>query len=159
MVWLYPIQTSPVDIVSSQWLCPSKLESLVYSLPESRQYARLENNLIQAGILKDGNIITTKKGNKYYLELLDKMSNVLSDYTIEKEDGTKVNTNEKRIYAPNIVAVVDGNAKELTEGISSKENDPYMKLTNSMNNESKKQIKCILKCLEETNVCTSKTSC
>lgn len=33
----------------------------VYSLPETRQFARLENNLIQAGILKDGKIIPLQK--------------------------------------------------------------------------------------------------
>lgn len=109
--------------------------------------------------IKNGEVVETKKGNKYYIELLNKLDSVLSEYILEDEQGNEVNTGEKRIYDPNIVSIVNGKPKELTDGTSSKENDPYMKLTKSMNNESIKKIECILKCLNETNVCTSKTSC
>lgn len=109
--------------------------------------------------LKDDKVVTVTEGNKYYMKLLNKLDKVLADYTLENNNGEKINLGEKRIYAPNIVSIVDGEAKELTDGISSKENDPYMKLTKSMNNESVKKIECILNCLNESKVCTSKTSC
>ena len=108
--------------------------------------------------LVDGKMKTTDKGNKDYLTLIKKLDNVLSDYTLEDEDGNEVKVGEKRIYAPNIVSVVNGKAEELTEGTSSKESNPYMKLTKGMNKESIKKIEYVLKCLEK-NVCTSKTSC
>lgn len=108
--------------------------------------------------LVDGEIVTKKEGSKAYMELIKKLDNVLEDYIITADDKD-FKTGEKRIYAPNIVAVVNGKAEELTDGISSKQNDAYMKLTEKMNNESKKKIECVFKCLEKANVCTAKTTC
>lgn len=109
--------------------------------------------------LKDGKVTTTKKGDKHYLELLKKLDNVLTDYTLTDDDNKEVKTGEKRIYAPNVVAVVNGKAEDLESGISKKEKDPYMKLTEAMNKESTKKFECLMKCLEKSNVCTTKTSC
>lgn len=108
--------------------------------------------------LVDGEIVTKKEGSKAYMELIKKLDNVLEDYIITADDKD-FKTGEKRIYAPNIVAVVNGKAEELTDGISSKQNDAYMKLTEKMNNESKKKIECVFKCLEKANICTAKTTC
>lgn len=109
--------------------------------------------------VENGEVKTTKEGNKAYLQLLEKLDNVLGEYIIEDEDGKEVDTEEKRIYAPNIVAVVNGKAEDLEEGISKKQVDPYMKLTKEMNQESIKTFECLFKCLEKANVCTQKTSC
>ena len=54
---------------------------------------------------------------------------------------------------------VKGKATKKVEGISDKLTDPYMELTDEMNKESKKQLECIFKCLEETGVCTKKGAC
>ena len=109
--------------------------------------------------LVDGEVKRTKEGTKGYMELLDRLGLVLSDYSIKNEDGEEVETNEKRIYAPNVVAVVNGTAQKMVEGVSSKLTDPYHELTEEMQKESKEQLKCIFKCLEEANVCTKKESC
>ncbi len=107
---------------------------------------------------EDGNIKTTKEGTKGYNELIEKLDNVLSDYTIENEDNEKISMEEKRIYAPNVVAVVNGEATKMEEGISSKLKDPYQKLTKSMRKETYNKFNCIFKCLEETEtVCKTKT--
>ncbi len=110
-------------------------------------------------VLTDGKVSTKKEGSKSYMELIKKLDNVLGDYTLIDEENKEISTGEKRIYAPNIVAVVNGKAEELTDGLSSKQDDPYMKLSKEMNNESKKKIECIFKCLEKANVCTAKTTC
>ena len=105
---------------------------------------------------EEGNIKTTKEGTKGYNELIDKMSNVLSDYTTTKE-GKEISLEEKRIYAPNVIAVVNGKATKLEEGISEDLKDPYMELTDEMKKYTYNSFKCIFKCLEETEtVCTSK---
>lgn len=105
---------------------------------------------------EEGNIKTTKEGTKGYKELIDKMSNVLSDYTTTKE-GKEISLEEKRIYAPNVIAVVNGKATKLEEGISEDLKDPYMELTDEMKKYTYNSFKCIFKCLEETEtVCTSK---
>ncbi len=109
--------------------------------------------------IKNGKIVTTKKGDKSYHKLVEKLASVLSDYELEDKNGNKVKTGEKRIYAPNIVAVVNGKVEKMEDGISPHEKDPYMKLTKKINTESKKEIECLLKCMEKVNVCTSKVSC
>ena len=82
--------------------------------------------------LKDGRVVTTKKGDKYYLKLLLKLDNVLSDYVLETENKNELNTGEKRIYAPNVVAVVQGKAEKMVEGVSTDLKDPYGTITNKM---------------------------
>lgn len=106
---------------------------------------------------EDGTIKTTKEGTKGYNELIDKMSNVLSDYTTTTEEGEEISLEEKRIYAPNVIAVVNGKATKLEEGISEELKDPYMELTEEMKKYTYNSFKCIFKCLEEAEtVCTSK---
>lgn len=108
--------------------------------------------------VKDGNLVITK-GDPNYDLLLDKLGDVLDDYKVTDEDGKEYDTNEKRIYAPNVVAVIQGKATKKVEGISEELTDPYMDLTDEMNKESRKQLECIFKCLEETGVCTKKGAC
>ena len=64
---------------------------------------------------------------------------------VASNDNKTVNVGEKRIYAPNIVAVVNGEAKILETGISTKETNPYMKLTKEMKSDSKKAFKKVFK--------------
>ena len=108
---------------------------------------------------KDGELKTTTEGDKNYMKLLDLMGDVLSDYKVTDSDGNEYDTNEKRIYAPNVVAVVQGKATKMVEGVSEDLKDPYGKITKKMNEESKKQLECIFKCLEEAGVCTKKGAC
>jgi len=107
---------------------------------------------------ENGEIKTTKEGTKGYMELLEKIGNVLDEYTIESDSGEKISMNEKRIYAPNTVAVVDGVATKMEEGISDELTDPYMELTEEIKKYAYNSFKCIFKCLEtEESMCTKKT--
>lgn len=121
------------------------------NVKEIRDTLRLDDN---------NEVITSKEGTADYYKLLDKLSNVLDDYTLTSKDGNEVNTNTKRIYAPNIVAIVDGVATKLTTGISDKQIDAYMELDEEIRQESYDMIKCTLECLkEEKTVCTMDKKC
>ena len=111
--------------------------------------------------LDDNNeVITSKEGTDDYYKLLDKLSNILDDYILTSKEGKEVNTNTKRIYAPNIVTIVDGVATKMTTGISDKQIDAYMDLDEEIRQESYDMIKCTLECLkEETTVCTMDNKC
>lgn len=111
--------------------------------------------------LDDNNeIITSKEGTDDYYKLLDKLGNVLDDYTLTDKEGNEISTNTKRIYAPNIVAIVDGVATKMTTGISDKLTDAYMELSGEIKNDSYDMIKCTLECLkEEKTVCTMDKKC
>ena len=65
--------------------------------------------------------VLKQEGSKAYPKLLEYLDSVLSDYTLTDKEGNKISTGEKRIFLPNFVAVVKGEAKELIEGISEKQ--------------------------------------
>ena len=92
-----------------------------------------------------------KKGSKDYSRLLEKLEPVLEDYTLTDSDNNEIKVGEKRIYAPSIISVIDGKAKELTTGISDKQTDGYMKLTKEMEKETYNKIKKVLKQVSDKN--------
>ena len=92
-----------------------------------------------------------KKGSKDYSKLLEKLEPVLEDYTLTDSDNNEIKVGEKRIYAPNIISVINGEAKELTTGISDKQTDGYMKLTKEMEKETYNKIKKVLKQVSDKN--------
>lgn len=109
-------------------------------------------------VLENGDIATKKKGSKDYLELLNLLGNVLEDYKLTDSDGNYVDTDEKRIYAPNVVTIVSGKAEKMDSGISEDLSDPYMKITKKIKKNTYNKFKCILDCVVENNnnTCSSK---
>lgn len=87
-------------------------------------------------INEDGQLETTKEGTVAYYELLELLDKVLNDYSLIDSDNKEVSTDEKRIYAPNIVIIVDGKAKKLESGISQKQIDGYMELTDEIKEDT-----------------------
>ncbi len=92
-----------------------------------------------------------KKSSKDYSKLLEKLEPVLEDYTLTDSDNNEIKVGEKRIYAPSIVSIIDGKAKELTTGISDKQTDGYMKLTKEMEKDTYNKIKKVLKQVSDKN--------
>ncbi len=118
-------------------------------------------NIRDVMILDDNNNPVTKsKGTDAYYQLLDKLGSVLTDYTLTDKDGKKINTGEKRIYAPNVVAIVNGEPIKMTTGISPLQTDAYMKLTKEMINDTYEAFSCVIKCvLEVENTCSIESDC
>lgn len=108
--------------------------------------------------VKDGKVVVSKKGDTNYMKLLLKLDAVLDDYSLEIDD-IKYETNEKRIYAPNVVAIINGKAVKKVEGVSEKLTNPYGKITDEMKKDSIDQLSCIFKCLEELGVCKKPNAC
>jgi len=97
----------------------------------------------------NGNLNKTKEGTKGYNELLSLLGDKLSDYTL---NGKSVG--EKRIYAPNIVSIIDGKVDSVVTGISSLQTDGYMELTDEMVNETKNILNPVIeKLVEALNSC------
>lgn len=105
-----------------------------------------------------GKVETTKEGSEGYYQLLELLDNVLDDYELKDSKGHDVKTNEKRIYAPNVVVVVDGVAKKLTSGNSEKQDDAYMELTADMVAETYEKFKEILTIYKD-NDCNTNRVC
>ena len=102
----------------------------------------------------------TKEGDKNYLKIIKKLDSVLKEYTLTTDDDNEVKVGEKRIYAPNIVSIIDGSAKELTTGLSDKQTDGYMTLTDEMKQESYKKIKKVVQeVVNHNNTCDLDKGC
>ena len=69
------------------------------------------------------------KGSDAYYKLLEYLDNVLKEYTLKDKNGKIISVNEKRIFLPNFVAIVDGEAKELVTGKSEKQESYNDELT------------------------------
>ena len=80
----------------------------------------------------------TKDGNEYYSDVLIDMANYLRDYTLSTASGKIVNTGEKRINTPTVVAVLDGTIVAFHEGTVEGHNLVDDKLPNLSNEQIKK---------------------
>ncbi len=89
---------------------------------------------------QNGEVETTTEGSEAYMELLDLLNDVLADYSLTTENGKSVETNEKRIYAPNYVYVEKGSAKKLIEGTSPLQTDSHMELTQEILEDQRHQF-------------------
>ena len=147
---------------SCPW-CRSMVEQLIESAIDNNistvYYVDVYKIRDKYEVNDSGKLTRTEEGTDGYNELLNLLDEVLDDYTITTESGEKLETNEKRIYAPNVVAVVNGIATEMIEGTSSELKDPYQELTEDMKKESYDSFKCLWNCIsKETTMCT-KNSC
>lgn len=105
-------------------------------------------------------IITETRGSTGYYQLLKIFDKVLSDYTLKNKNNETIKTGEKRIYAPNIISVVNGEVQTLTTGISDNQKYAYMELTESINKDSYNKIKCTIRCVSDAkNSCSSDKMC
>ena len=77
-------------------------------------------------------------GTEEYYKLLDKFKDLLSDYTLANENGEKIETGEKRIFAPNYIYVEKGVPKTLISGISEKQTDSREELTTEILEDEEK---------------------
>ncbi len=145
---------------SCPW-CRSIIEELINCAKDSEvekiYYVDVLDIRDKKEIDEDGNIKTITDGTKGYTSLLEQLDEVLDVYTITNSTGEKIEIEEKRIYAPNVIAVVDGKATKMETGISEDLTDPYMELTDKIKKETYEKFKCIFKCLEEKEtLCTTK---
>ena len=106
----------------------------------------------------EGEVVTTKEGTEGYNKLIEQLADVLDDYSLTKDEET-ISAGEKRIYAPNVVAVSRGKAKQLETGISEELKDPYGKLTDNVKKFAYNKFKCLMDCLEEDSTTCQKTAC
>jgi len=110
-------------------------------------------------IQSDGNITTTTEGTEGYHELVKRIGDVLSEYTLTDSDGEKIDLGVKRIYAPNVVVISNGKAIEMEEGISEEFKDPYSELTDNMKNYTYNKFKCLFECYQDEQNTCQKNAC
>ena len=88
----------------------------------------------------DGELKNTKKGTNGYYEILDLLSEYLDEYYLTDNDYNDYDTNEKRIYAPTLVALKNGKVTSIHVGTIDSQESGYDELTKDENEELKKVI-------------------
>ena len=144
--------------------CRSVIESLIEVSSdlglEEIYYVDVKDIRDTMKVNDDGKVETDKKGTSGYYKLLKLLDNVLDDYTLTNKDNEGVSANEKRIYAPTVISIVDGKVEDMTTGISDAQTDAYMKLTDEMKKETYNKFKCVLECVTENkNSCSIDKKC
>ena len=104
------------------------------------------NNLEDRDVkeLKDGKIVTTKKGTSNYYKLLEKLKDKASIYKGLNDDSIK------RLYYPTVIAVKNGEIIDTIVGTVDSQIDPYIPMTKKQKRELKgkymEAIKKIIMC-------------
>ena len=97
-------------------------------------------------------VVVTKEGSDSYYNLLGLLNDYLEDYFVTDAKGKKHSTLEKRLYAPTLVAVVDGKIVGFHEGTLAEHDNGYDTLDD-------KQIEDLNKILVELMTKVSDSSC
>lgn len=78
---------------------------------------------------ENNKVITTREGTSNYYKLLNVLDDSLEEYVLTGKDGEKVGTGEKRIYAPTVIAVSNGEVTGIHVGSVSSQKSGYDTLT------------------------------
>ena len=141
--------------------CRSVLTSLIESAKENNITKIYYVNVLDIRDkyeLNDKNkAVRTVEGTEGYYKLLERLNDVLDDYSpltykTSKNKTKEVKINEKRIYAPNIITVKNGKAISKETGIVEALTDPYMELTDGMTCEMKDIFKCLFDTLKDEDL-------
>ena len=162
---------------SCPW-CRSIIEPLLKSASKNNigtiYYVDIKNIRDTYELDDEHKAVRTVEGTDGYYQLLNRFNNVLDDYkdleytttkTVKKkkkEVTVKVEINEKRIYAPNVVLVKNGKPIKLTTGISNKLENPYDELNDELINYSIDAFNDLFKDITTTTtgeVCTGQGNC
>jgi len=93
--------------------------------------------------IKDGKLNKVSEGTKGYYEILRVLDNELEQYYLTENDK-KYDTNEKRLYAPTLVAVKDGEIKSMHVDTVESQKSGFDKLTDEQKAELRKIIEDLI---------------
>jgi len=85
--------------------------------------------------VEDKKVLRTKEGSDAYYKILDLLSEQLSDYSVTDEKGKEYATGVKRLYAPTVVMVKNGEVKAIHVDVLESLKDPYAGLSEKQDKE------------------------
>ncbi len=101
------------------------------------KYLNIENIRSVLELDENNKVITTKEGTTNYYKLLNVLNDSLDEYVLTGKDGKIINTGEKRIYAPTVIAVRNGEVTEIHVGSVDSQESGYDTLTDEETKELK----------------------
>jgi len=103
--------------------------------------------------IENKKVLRTKEGSDAYYKILDELADYLNDYSITDAKGKEYATGVKRLYAPTVVMVKNGEVKAFHEDVLESLEDPYP----GLNEEQDKELRTIFADMigkYQGNVCT-----
>lgn len=104
--------------------------------------------------VEDGKLNKTREGTKGYYQILELLDKKLEQFYLTDADGKSYDTNEKRLYAPTVVAVNKGKVTSMHVGTVESQKSGFDKLTNDQVKELEDIVKKLIDSKSETEVCT-----
>ena len=104
--------------------------------------------------VEEGKLNKTREGSKGYYKILELLDDKLEEFYLVDEAGNKYDTNEKRLYAPTLVAVEKGKITGFHVGTVESQESGYDKLTEDQITELEKIVKNLINSKNKTDVCT-----
>ena len=140
-------------------ILPSLLESAKENEVDKIYYVDIANIRDTYELDEAHKPIRKSEGSEAYYKLLEMLDYILDDYTpltytTSKGKTKKVKVDEKRIYAPTLIGIKDGEAKLKTSGVLAEQTDPNIKQTQEQLVLSKYEFKCVFDSTKETSTDT-----
>lgn len=115
------------------------LESAAYETNLNEiYYLDIENIRDVLSLDENEKVIKEKEGSSNYYKIIKFLEPKLRDYTLITKNNKSVSTNEKRLYAPTVVAVENGEIKGFHEVTVPTQKDGYQELNEKEKEELKK---------------------
>ena len=137
--------------------CRSSIETFIESAKENNittvYYVDIKEDRDEIEII-DSQISKSKEGSTAYYKLLDLLEPVLDEYIVDE-----INTNEKRIYAPNYVSILNGKPQLKIDGTSSLQSDGYQEINEEMKQDMKDQFQTLFDSIQTKAFSTVEKKC
>lgn len=96
-------------------------------------------------------VVTSKEGSNGYYQIVELLDEYLSEYSLTNEKGEEISTGKKRLFAPTVVGVLNGEIVSFHEGSLDSQKSGYDALDDKEKEELKKiYVELIQKTLEGT---------
>ncbi len=133
--------------------CRSMLPVLLNTLDNmsiKKLYYLNIGNIRDTLILGEKNKVEIKEeGTKGYYKILELMDDVLEPYYLTSKDGKKIDTKEKRLMAPTIVAIKDGKIVDIHVGTVESQKNGYDDLSDKEKEELQDRYIKLIKTIYE----------
>lgn len=97
-------------------MLPVLLKTLSNMSIDKLYYLNVKNMRDTLSLGEKNKVEVKEEGTKGYYKILELLDDVLEPYYLTSEDGKKIDTKEKRLYAPTVVAVKDGKIVDIHVG-------------------------------------------
>lgn len=130
----------------------STLTSIAENKSETIYYLDILN-IRSSFEIKDGKLDKIKNGTKGYYKILELLDDVLDDFYLV-DNNNRYDTEEKRLYAPTVIAVQKGEITDIHVGTVSSQESGYDKLTNDQITELEDIIRKLIDSKNQEEKCT-----